>query len=345
MRIGLISVDGHKFPNIALGKLARWHKEQGDIVEWADPMFGSYDRVYASKIFNFSPDITDIYDCEVIKGGTGYDVHSKLPEEVDCLQPDYSMFPNIDKRTAYGFLTRGCPNKCPWCVVPVKEGKTKPYMDVEEVAIEGRNKLVLMDNNILAIDYGLEQIEKIIKLGLRVDFNQAMDARLVTDDIAKMLAQVKWIDYVRFGCDTTAQIAHCERAIELMRKHGFTGRFFLYCIINDNFEESFNRINYWHDKGDWRVLPFAQPYINPFAERLSPPPNGRKTLRGGSEGMHISKTASGVITKLGKGSGAESISQWQKDLAHRVNKRQIYHKTDFRNFEPRKGFKCNEYFE
>lgn len=55
MRIGLVSVDGRKFPNLALGKLSAWHKAQGDSVEWADPMFGEYDRVYMSKIFNFTP--------------------------------------------------------------------------------------------------------------------------------------------------------------------------------------------------------------------------------------------------------------------------------------------------
>ena len=85
---------------------------------------------------------------------------------------------------AYGFLTCGCPNRCKWCVVPQKEGNIKPYMDIEERAIDGRNNIILMDNNILASKYGLSQLEKIIKLKLKVDFNQALDARLVTPDIA-----------------------------------------------------------------------------------------------------------------------------------------------------------------
>ena len=97
------------------------------------------------------------------------------------MQPDYSIYPNIPSDTAYGFLTRGCPNKCPWCVVPRKEGKIRPYMDVDEIAIDGRTNLVLMDNNILAAgDYAVSQMEKIISRGYRVDFNQALDARLVT---------------------------------------------------------------------------------------------------------------------------------------------------------------------
>ena len=103
-------------------KIAGFHKSQGDSVEWADPMFGEYDRVYASKIFTFTPDFTDHYDCEIVRGGTGYSLTSVLPTEIEFATPDYSIYPQIDGKTAYGFLTRGCPNKCKWCVVPIKEG-------------------------------------------------------------------------------------------------------------------------------------------------------------------------------------------------------------------------------
>lgn len=131
MKIGLVDVDGHAgkkkwgatiYPNLALGKLARYHRQRGDEVEWAIPFY-HYDRLYMSKIFNFSPDDLTCYDAvEVIKGGTGYDITSKLPAEVEILQPDYSIWPSVPADTAYGFLSRGCPNRCPWCVVPKKEG-------------------------------------------------------------------------------------------------------------------------------------------------------------------------------------------------------------------------------
>ena len=93
------------------------------------------------KIFTFTPNLIEPYNCEVIKGGTGYDLHSQLPTEIDSMQPDYSIYPSIDKKTGYGFLTRGCPNKCKWCVVPTKEGNIHPYMDVDEIAIDGRKNL------------------------------------------------------------------------------------------------------------------------------------------------------------------------------------------------------------
>ena len=114
MKIALLDVDGHNFPNLALMKLARWHKANGDSVEMYDPLFSSYDRLYMSKVFTHTPDydysITNAK--EIIKGGTGYDVNSRLPFEVDRTQPDYTVYGDmIDRHTAYGFLTRGCINE------------------------------------------------------------------------------------------------------------------------------------------------------------------------------------------------------------------------------------------
>ena len=307
------------YPNLALAKIARYWRNRGGQIEWATPM-KHYDIVYMSKVFNFSPDDTYIYNADVIvKGGTGYDPTSQLPEEIDRLQPDYSIYPNVPKDTAYGFLTRGCPNRCKWCVVPRKEGAIRPYMDVDEIAIEGRRKLVLMDNNILAAgDYCMEQLEKIIERGYRVDFNQALDARLVTEEVAQLLARVKWLDNnrIRFGCDTHGQIAECERAMALINKYGFTGQYFLYTMLTDDFRECYERIVYW-----WRrtqetranhqgryVYPHAQPYRDPMN------PN-------------------------------HHIPQWQKDMAGWVNKKAHFVAHSFEDFEPRKGFRCKRYLE
>lgn len=318
MKIGLISVDGHHFPNLALMRLSAFHKAQGDDVEWATP-FCHYDRIYMSKVFNFTPDDRYIYDAdEIVKGGTGYDITSQLPNIVERMQPDYSIYPNIDKKTAYGFLTRGCPNKCAWCVVPAKEGKIYPYMDVEEIAIDGRTNIVLLDNNILAAgDYAIEQFQKILKNGYRVDFNQALDARLVDDNFARLLAKIKWIDRrIRFGCDTHAQIEHCENAIDLINSHGYKGEYFLYTMLGGNskndFNECYERTHYWwkrNQKCREKHLPniyiHSQPYRDP--------------------------------TKINE------IPQWQADMARWSNKKQIFQVTEFAKFKPRKGFVCEEY--
>lgn len=112
--IGLIDVDGHNFPNLALMKISAWHKAQGDTVEWCLPLC-HYDIVYQSKVFDdtYSKDI-DYYPNadKVIKGGTGYGLDNKLPDEIEHIYPDYSIYPTLTKDTAYGFLTRGCPRHC-----------------------------------------------------------------------------------------------------------------------------------------------------------------------------------------------------------------------------------------
>ena len=326
MKIGLVDVDGHAkkkkwgatiYPNLALAKIARYWRNRGWQISWASPM-EHYDIVYMSKVFNFSPDDTYIYDADkIIKGGTGYDPLSQLPDEIDRLQPDYSIYPNIPKDTAYGFLTRGCPNKCRWCVVPKKEGAIRPYMDVDEIAIEGRRKLVLMDNNILAAgDYCIQQLQKIIERGYRVDFNQALDARLVTDEIAQLLAKVKWLDNnrIRFGCDTHGQIAECERAMNMINRYGFTGQYFLYTMLTSDFRECYERITYWWHRTQETRASHQGRYVYPHAQPYRDPNNPH----------HI-------------------IPQWQKDMAGWVNKKAHFVAHSFEEFEPRKGFRCREY--
>ncbi len=304
MDIGLINVDGVDFPNLALMKISSYHKSLRDSVEWYNHLC-HYDKVYMSKVFNFTPDYGYFVNSNNIeKGGTGYDILKKLPLEVDRCIPDYNLY-SIYKDLAYGFLTRGCPNKCKWCIVPQKEGKITPYMDIEEVA-QGRKNIILMDNNILASDYGLSQIKKIVDMGIRVDFNQGLDARLVTNDIAQLLAKVKWIKRIRFGCDTPEQVIQVEKASALLNKHGFKGEYFLYCILLE-FQESFNRVNHWKHK-TIRFIIHSQPY------------------RDLDNICHI-------------------IPQWQKDLARWTNRREFYKTCEFKDFSPRKGFKCEEYFK
>lgn len=126
MKIGLIDVDGHNFPNLPLMKLSAWHKNHGDVVEWYEPMFtGHCDRVYMSKVFTFTSDYQYYIDAdEIVRGGTGYfypDGGDLLPSEIEHIYPDYSLYPEITKDTAYGFLTRGCPRGCDFCIVGKKK--------------------------------------------------------------------------------------------------------------------------------------------------------------------------------------------------------------------------------
>ena len=193
MKISLVDVDGHSgFPNLALMKLSAWHKAQGDNVDWYQPLFDNPDRIYASKIFTFTTDAFFAANHpEPIRGGTGYRLYQDLPDEIDSMLPDYSIFPQV--KYAIGFLSRGCIRNCPWCVVPRKEGKLRKYEDVERLA-QDRKWLILMDNNFLANDFEFvkEQLEKIQHNGYSIDFNQGLDARLITPENAELLAKCKW---------------------------------------------------------------------------------------------------------------------------------------------------------
>ncbi|MCM1008306.1 MAG: ParB/RepB/Spo0J family partition protein [Ruminococcus flavefaciens] len=226
------------FPNYALMKISAYHKSVGDTVEWWQPE-KKYDRVYSSKIFDFTPE-NPLLPLDTIKGGTGYDIHSVLSAEIEEMFPDYGIYPECDY--AMGYITRGCPNHCRWCVVPEKEGGIKPYRTWEQLVRPDSSKLVLMDNNILASEYGIGQLESLIDSGYAIDLNQGMDARLVTDRIAQILSRLEWIKYIRFSCDTLAQIKAIENAAELLMKYDVKPyRLFIYLLVTKDVDNAAER--------------------------------------------------------------------------------------------------------
>lgn len=227
------------FPNYALMKISAYHKSIGDTVEWWQPE-KKYDRVYSSKIFDFTPE-NPLLPPDTIKGGSGYDIHSVLPAEIEEMFPDYSIYPGCDY--AIGYITRGCPNHCRWCIVPQKEGDIQPYRAWQELVRSDSNKLVLMDNNILASEYGIRQLESLIGSGYQIDLNQGMDARLVNDRISDILSKIKWIKYIRFSCDTIAQIQAIENVAELLLEHGVKPyKLFIYILVTTDIENAAYRV-------------------------------------------------------------------------------------------------------
>ena len=258
------------FPNYALMKISAWHKAQGDIVEWWNPLY-KYDRVYSSKIFDFTPVDPYLLNIDgVIRGGTGYTdlrIDNKLPQEIDDMFPDYSIYPNCDY--AIGYLTRGCPNNCRWCIVPEKEGNIRPYRTWRDIVRQDTNKLVLMDNNILSCEYGIEQLISLIGSGYRIDLNQGMDARLVDDEIADILSRNNWIRFIRFSCDQKSQIEPIRNAIELFGKYGVKPyRIFIYLLVTADIQDAADRVEAL--KGYKAINLYAQAERN---ERLGIIPN------------------------------------------------------------------------
>jgi len=258
MRVGLIDVDGHNFPNLALMKLSAWHKAQGDSVEWYESMFsGHMDKVYMSKVFTFTPDYEYCIDADVIdRGGTGYKNYDKiLPNEIENIYPDYSIYPQYD--FAIGFLTRGCIRKCPWCVVPKKEGWIHAVNTWQNIKRPDSKKILFMDNNVLACDHGRQQIAEMSgRKDIRIDFNQGLDARLIDDDMAKLLANCKWNTFLRISCDTTQAMPRVAETIKLLKQYMNSHKIFVYALI-EYVEEAHERIMHLDSLG---VEVFAQPY-------------------------------------------------------------------------------------
>lgn len=217
MKIGLIDVDGHNFPNLPLMKLSAWHKSQGDLVEWYNNWSGlieEYDIVYMSKVFSFTKDYDGIvYSKEVKRGGSGYcielvdgkEVYRKerdidLPYEVEHIYPDYSLYPDLTKDTAYGFLTRGCPRNCDFCHVVAKEGRCSiKVADLSEFW-RGQKKIVLLDPNLIACKEWKPLVQQLIDSRAYVDISQGVDIRIMTEEKAEMLKKVR-IKHIHFAWD------------------------------------------------------------------------------------------------------------------------------------------------
>lgn len=215
MKVGLIDVDGHKFPNIPLMKLSAWHKQRGDSVEWYQPLFsGHMDRVYMSKVFSFTPEYEYYIDAdEVFKGGSGYCIElvdgkeiyhaerdRQLPPEVEHIYPDYSLYPELTQDTAYGFMSRGCPRGCDFCHVAAKEGrKSYKVADLSEFW-RGQKNIVLLDPNTIACADWKDILQQLIDSGAWVDFSQGVDIRLMTEEKAEMIKRIK-IKNIHFAWD------------------------------------------------------------------------------------------------------------------------------------------------
>lgn len=215
MKIGLIDVDGHHFPNLPLMKLSAWHKQRGDSVEWYQPLFsGHMDRVYMSKVFSSTPDYEYYIDAdEVIKGGSGYCIElvngkeiyyaerdRKLPPEIEHIYPDYSLYPELTKDAAYGFMSRGCPRGCNFCHVAAKEGrKSYKVADLSEFW-GGQKNIVLLDPNTIACADWKDILHQLIDSGAWVDFSQGVDIWIMTEEKAEMIKCIK-IKSIHFAWD------------------------------------------------------------------------------------------------------------------------------------------------
>ena len=195
MKIGLIDVDGHNFPNLALMRISAWHKAQGDDVEWWWSDFIHYDIVYMSKVFSdaYTKDVPEPMNTDkVIKGGTGYHIHlvdgkevfdkqnhKTLPDEIEKMFPDYSIYPQFD--FAVSMTSRGCPRKCSFCHVGSKEGCiSRKCADVKDFW-NGQKEIRILDPNITACKDKRDLMAQYRETGAMLDFTQGLDIRCLND--------------------------------------------------------------------------------------------------------------------------------------------------------------------
>lgn len=280
MRIGLIDVDGHNFPNIPLMKLSAYHKAHGNSVEWYQPLLsGHMDVVYMAKVFSFTPDYGYPIDADrIIKGGTGYHIklrngkeawegtETKLPEEAEHIFPDYSLYGITD--TAYGFMSRGCPRGCFFCHVKSKEGtKAHKVADLSEFW-NGQKNIEVCDPNILACPEAEDLLQQLADSKAVVNINQGLDARLLTAEKISLISKIRMRKY-HFAWDNPADgekiIPKLRLFMSMIRpaKHACI----CYCLTNfdSTIEQDLERI---YTLRDMEIQPYVMIYDREHCDPL-----------------------------------------------------------------------------
>jgi len=229
-RILLIDVDS-KIPNFALMKISTYHKSLGGnvlLTHGSQVKFTDIpDRIYASIIYKKNKHaldyiLTQYPDLNIDIGGSGYDLTKELPDHIENMAPDYSLYPEND--SSLGFSSRGCFRKCPFCIVHEKEGNFRRVQHPEEWYNPKFRKITFLDNNILADKEWFMQItDWCIARGLKVWFTQGLDIRLVDSEIAKRLFEIRNHHHmITFAWDNLADESTIREKIELLKQAGFT---------------------------------------------------------------------------------------------------------------------------
>lgn len=268
MKIGLIDVDSHNFPNLALMKISAYHKSIGDIVEWYQHDQW-YDLVYQSKVFDetYTPELpfTPHADC-TIKGGTGYGLSNVLPADVEHMMPDYGLYGITD--TAYGFLTRGCPRHCGFCIVGDKEGlRSVKVADLSEFW-DGHQKIELLDPNLLACKDRMDLLDQLVDSRAIVNVNQGFDIRLTNEEVAEKLGRMR-VKRVHFAWDNPEQDLrpYFERfTAAYRRKSSSTKVVYVLTNYNSTLEQDLYRVYTLRDLG---YDPYIMIYDKPHAPKTT----------------------------------------------------------------------------
>lgn len=302
-KIGLIDVDGHNFPNFALMRIAGWHRTQGHHVEWANPLAGGYDRVYQSKIFTFTPDAPPYdYGCQIIKGGTGYDIRSRLAPEIEASTAmDYSLYPQYEYSVQ--FFSRGCIRNCPFCLVHDKEGAIQPVQPVE---LNPRGKHIeILDNNFFANPQWRSAVQWIKNTGQPVNL-RGVDIRIMNDEQMHTLNTMRLVRSGHICIAWDMPQTDLTDQLRMLLRHIKPWKLRCYILVgyNSTPEQDLYRL---YRLRELNILPHVQPYRD-YDNQRQP-------------------------------------TQYEKDLAHWVNRPVYFKSCRFEDFSPRRSFKCSQYLK
>lgn len=280
MRIGLIDVDGHNFPNLALMRISTYHKSIGDTVEWWWSDLIHYDVVYMSKIFSnaYSKDVPEPMNADmVIKGGTGYCIslgadgrehydqskNTSLPEEIERCRPDYSIYPQID--FAISMTTRGCPRGCPFCHVANKEGRRSVKVADVKDFWNGQKEIRVLDSNITACKNKLELFRQYKETGATIDFTGGLDIRFLTDEDIEIINQTR-LRRLHFAWDNPKDNLekYFRNFKEKFNRSLKKGMVYVLTNYNSTIEEDLYRI---YTLRDWGYDPYVMVYNKPDAPK------------------------------------------------------------------------------
>lgn len=272
------------YPPLGLLKLASYHRQRGDLIRLVNGVSGNGfrpDIIYITSLFTYAWEpvheviryySTEYKNARVIVGGiyaslctehlreafgSRIEVVEGLVPELENLLPDYSLIPEWNASIL--FSSRGCIRRCRFCSVPHLEPKFEVKDSIKHLIYPGHRKVILWDNNILASPYWWNIFDELEELGLEVDFNQGLDARLLTDEIAPRLKKMR-VPIVRLAYDSRGIRAHLKKAIRLLRETGISGRRILvYCLYGflDTPQDFLDRVK---DLVDWGVVAYPMRY-------------------------------------------------------------------------------------